>query len=437
MNKKPLIAGIVLIVCVLLVGGGIGAWKWLQIREAANQPAPPHLTSVEVVKAERMVHQPTARLVGTVVAKRAVSVANEVAGVVREVGFMTGDEVQEGQMLLQLDTATELADLAAAEAAQAVASRAVEVSEADVRVAQSNLELAESNQRRFETAGSAVSAADIDRVNADLRKARADIERSQSAVARAKAEVDQAAARVEQIRTVIAKKTLKAPFRALASIRNVHPGQYLAEGTQIVTLAEITEDIYLDFAVPQEYAARVVPGMVVVARSDVLSEESLQIKVLSMDAVVNPSTRNIRVRSSVADPEHRLRQGMFIDVEVPTDPAREYVTIPTTAVRRGAFGDHVYVVTPGTAEQQIPGFPPVSVANIRMVTLEADIGGRVLVSKGLEGGEEIAAGGSFKLMDKAMVVKGGAPGSGGSRGGPGGPPAAGAGEAASTSAAVK
>lgn len=405
MNKKPLFAGIALIVVVLLAGGALALVKYRRIQAEANRPEVPHIQTVKVEKAERIVHQPTARLVGTVVAKRSVLLANEVSGVVKEVGFETGDEVQPGQVLLRLDASTELADLAAAEAAHAVALRAVEVAEAEVRVAESFLELAESNQRRFQTAGSSVSAADIDRVNADLRKAKADHERAQSGAARARAVVDEAAARVAQIRTIIEKKTLRSPFHARASIRNVHPGQYLTEGTSIVTLTEITDDIYLDFAVPQEYTPRVQPGMVVTARSDVLGTDAIKITVLSMDAVVNPNTRNIRIRSSIADPEHKLRQGMFIDVEVPTEPPSEHVAIPTTAVRRSAFGDHVYVIQPGDPSKAMPGMPPLSVAKMRMVRLGEDLGGRVLVLKGLDAGEEVATDGSFKLMDGALVMR--------------------------------
>jgi membrane fusion protein (multidrug efflux system) len=190
-------------------------------------------------------------------------------------------------------------------------------------------------------------------------------------------------------------------------MRTVHPGQYLAEGTSIVMLAEITDDIYLDFAVPQEYAVRVKPGTVVTASSRVLGQNDAKITVISMDATVNPTTRNVRVRSSVADPEHRLKQGMFIDVEVPVEAPKEFVAIPNTAIRRAAFGDHVFVLTPGEA-------PPAMVAKMRMVTIGPDLGGKVIITSGLTAGEKIAAAGSFKLREGAVVMqakpKDGAPG---------------------------
>src|SRR5262249_28718292 len=140
--------------------------------------------------------------------------------------------------------------------------------------------------------GESATQMEIDRANADLDKAKADLEREQSSVVRAQADRDQAQARVQQIKTIIAKKTLRSPFKARAGMRTVHPGQYLAEGTQIVSLTELTDDIYLDFAVPQEYASRATKDMVVDASSAMLGGDHVKITVVSVDATVNPTTRN-------------------------------------------------------------------------------------------------------------------------------------------------
>ncbi len=420
MKKQPVIAGIVLLLVLGGVAGGLAWYRHHKDAAAAGQGGHMPVEVVDVVKAEEMSWQPTSRLVGTVIAKRSVMLANEVAGVVESVTFETGDEVSDGQVLLTMDTATEQAELATAEASERLSEAAIQVAQADIRVSQANLELAKSNQERFKNAGGSISAAEVDRVNAELQKSTADLERQRSSLARAQAELDQAKARANQVRIVIDKKTLKAPFHALASIRTVHPGQYLAEGASIVMLNELTDDIYLDFAVPQEYASRVAPGMVVVASSKVLGSKAVRITVLSMDSMVNPATRNIRVRSTVDDPQHRLKQGMFIDVEVPVDAPENVVTIPTTAVRRAAFGDHVFVIGPGD-DKMAPG---ALAAHQRMVTLGADIGGKVVVISGLKPGEEVASGGSFKLRDGAPVQKA-APASGAAAptGTPGGTPA--------------
>ncbi len=402
MKKKPLIAGISLLAGLLALGGGVAFVKYRSMRAAANQPAfqPPDF--VDVVEATPVSWQPTARLVGTVIAKRSVTLANEIAGTVTEVGFDSGEQTTAGQVLVQMDVSTETADMHTAEAAARVARAAVEVAQANIQSSQASVQLAESNQRRFRDAGKSVSASDLDRMNTELDKARADLQRQQSDLVKARAEVEQAEARVRQIQTLIAKKTLRAPFLARASMRTVDPGQYLKEGTSIVSLTEVTDDIYLDFAVPQDYAARVAPGAVVVAKSQMLGSESVRITVVSIDSTVNPTTRNVRVRSSVPNPDQRLKPGMFIDIEVPVEAARQFVAVPTTAVRRAAFGDHVFVLEPGDPA----GDPPGSFrARQRMVKLGPDIAGKVIISEGLKMGEQLATSGSFKLHEGSLVMK--------------------------------
>jgi membrane fusion protein (multidrug efflux system) len=420
MKAKPVIAGIALLLVLILTAGGLWYWRHTKDVAASKAPAPPRMSFVDVVTAESTQWQPTAKLVGTIIAKRSISLANEIVGVVTEVGFTSGDTVEPGQVLLRLDATSELADLAAAEAALRLGEASIEFEDATAKVAQSNLALAQSNQRRFSDAATthSVSASEVDKVNAEVTRASADLEGARASVGKAQAERDQSRARRDQIKTTIAKKTLVAPFRARAGMRTIDPGQYLPEGTQIVGLTELTDEIFLDFAIPQEYASRVIPGSVVMASSRLLGGDAVPIRVEAIDSTVNPNTRNVRIRSTVQNPNYYLKPGMAIDVVVPMEPAKDYVTIPTTAVRRAAFGDHVFVLIPGDPQKEMPGAMH---AQQRMVTLGADLGGKVIVAKGLSAGEKIAAGGSFKLMEGALVLQsppGGAPA------GPGGPPTA-------------
>lgn len=406
MKKSDAIAGGVVVICLLLAGGSLAGWKLLSLQAQAEEAAfePPEF--VDVVTAEATSWQPTSRLVGTVFAKRSVTLANEVVGVVTEIGFDSGQTVEAGQTLVVMDTSTERALLASAEAAVRLAEAAIDVADAQIAGAESDLKLALNNQRRFEVAasGNSVSPSESDRIEAEVERAVANLARERAEKARALADRDQSEARAEEIRTLIAKKTLVAPFRARVGIRTVHPGQYLGEGARIVELTELTDDIYVDFAVPQESAARVKPGSVVMARSETLGAESVAITVVSIDATANPTTRNVRIRSSVPNPDYRIKPGMFIDVEVPVEAARDSIAIPATAVRRAAFGNHVYVLVPGDPKMDPPGAMR---AHQRMVTLGPDIGGRVIVVSGLEAGEKIAASGSFKLREGALVFAAG------------------------------
>lgn len=418
MNRKQIIAGAALIGGVLLIGAGLAWWKYRDMTSGAGGGMePPEF--VEITQAESTTWQPTARLVGTVIATRAVNLANEVVGVVTEVGFNSGDVVQPGQVLIRLDTATEEADLAGAQAAERLAEASIDIAQANVRAARANLDLAESNSRRTReasTTGSVVTESELDRVKAEVEQAAAVLQREQSSLASARAEVDQRRAQVLQLQTIISKKTLTAPFLSRAGMRTIHPGQFLAEGTTIVSLTELTDDIYVDFAVPQEYAARVNPGTVVMAKSAMLGSDSVPITVVSMDATVNPTTRNLRVRSSVPNPGYLLRPGMFVDVEVPVEEPRPYITVPVTAVRRAAFGDHVFTLEPGDPQKDPPGAMR---ARQRMITLGPALDGRVIVRSGLEVGDRIAATGSFKLREGALTMQAPPPGA---PPGPGGPP---------------
>jgi membrane fusion protein (multidrug efflux system) len=192
-----------------------------------------------------------------------------------------------------VDDRTEQSDLLAAQASVRLAEAAMEVARAGIQVAQADLDFAKATQRRYQDASvsRSVSDTEVDRAKSAYDRATADLQRQQASLVQAEAERDQARARVQQIETILAKKQLVAPFRARASMRTVHPGQYLAEGTSIVELTELTDQIYLDFAVPQEYSTRVEPGAIVIAQSRLLGSDQAQIKVESMDATVNPVTR--------------------------------------------------------------------------------------------------------------------------------------------------
>lgn len=384
MRGKGVVVTVVGIGVLLAAAGG----AWYVMQEKAPQPgteaaAYEPMEAAQIIEAREIDWQPMADMVGTVIAIRSVAVRNELAGVVREVGYQSGDIVEEGQVLLRQDETSDQADLEAVRAS-------VRVAEASVTQARSEIELAKTElERLIGVPSGAIAAVEIDRARNTLETAKADL-------GRWVAEVDQANARVAQIEARIAKLTIRAPFRARAGLRTVHEGQYLAEGADVVTLQEVTEKIYLDFAVPQEYAARVVPGTIVMANGELLGPEPAPIEVVASDATVNNQTRNLRVRAIVNNPGGLLVPGMFVQVEVPIDSPQRFVVVPTTAVRRAAYANSVFVIAPdesGTVR-----------AHQRYVSLGQTVGEDVIVLDGLKPGEKIAAAGSFKLRDGVAVM---------------------------------
>lgn len=370
----------------LLAGGG-----YMLLRHRGSPPAEmqaaafEHFEAAELVEADEMTWQPTADLVGTAVAMRSVMLRNELSGVVRHVGFESGDIVEAGHVLIRQDETTDKADLEAVRAS-------VRVAEANIAQADSEIRLAEAELQRLRSAGErAVAAVELDRANARLDTATAD---------RGKwiAEADQARARVAQMEARIAKLTIVAPFKARVGMRSVHEGQYLAEGADIVALQEVSDTIYLDFAIPQKYTAYVSPGTTVMAYADLLGDEPVQIKIVAADATVNNQTRNLRVRSIVDNTRGLLVPGMFVQVRVPIEQPRTYVVVPSVAVRRAAYANSVFVIAPDEHG--------VTRAKQRYVTLGQTVGESVIVLEGLEPGDSIAAAGSFKLRDGVKVVPG-------------------------------
>lgn len=386
MKRSPIVASVAIIAGLLLAGGALALWKYRQIKAGGAQGGFEPAWAVETVKASTATFQPKAKMIGTVLAVQYVDVRNELAGVVTKVGFESGAVVEAGQTILQQDTTTEEAELQAAMAA-------VKVAEAGAEVVRANISLWETNTRRFAQAVemNAAPASELDNARAQLASAKAQLEQSAAASAEAKA-------MVAQIESRIAKKNIKAPFRARAGLRNVHPGQYLAEGTTVVSLQALTDDIYVDVAVPQDQAEQVKVGDVFMANSAVLGPEPTPIRVAAMDAVVNPNTRNVRIRGVFKNPGERLRPGMFMDVEVPIGDAQTVIVVPTTAIRRASYGDHVFLIGPGQKPDELR-------AKQVFVTLGPTLGDQVTVLKGLDVGAEVAAAGSFKLNDGSLVMR--------------------------------
>ena len=386
MNRTSIVAASVIFGAILCTATVLTLWKRQAMAADASKVAHEPAMSVQVVAAREATWRPTADLVGTVLATQWVNLSNEVGGAIKDMTFESGAIVEKGQTLIQLDDSTEQANLATQEAM-------VRSLEASVNVMEARLHLADADMRRFIEAKK-VNAA----VEADLDKAGAILEEAKASKVRAIADVEEARTRVQEVRTLIAKKVIKAPFRGRVGLRNIHPGQYLKEGENVVMLQEVGDTIYLDFAVPQEYVARVKPGMTVMATSPVLGPEPVAIAVVAMDATVDNTTRNVRVRSIVDNKDDRLRPGMFIDIRVPSDLPSQVVVVPLTAVRRASYADHVFVIGPGKAPKELR-------ATQRFIKLGPTIGNDVIVLEGLKVGEEIASTGSFKLREGTLVLK--------------------------------
>jgi membrane fusion protein (multidrug efflux system) len=355
-THKTWIASSLLFLSVVAAGGALAGWKHATLAEeaaaAAAEPEPAEAVTVAVARAET--HRRTMTAIGTVLALQSITLRNELAGTVREARLAPG-VVEEGDLLVQLDVSVEEAELAAREA---------------------ELVHAEAQLRRVSSLGEAVAEMEVDRARADRDVARAEIER---------------------VRALIAKKTIRAPFRARVGLSDVHLGQYLNEGTVLTTLQGVADAVHVDFAVPQQVAAglREQDVVEIVARS---GGEPLDAHVVAVDARVDAATRNatVRARVDLDGPGGELAPGAAVRVRVAVDRPRDGVAIPATALRKGPEGDHVFVIEPdGDGRAR---------AHARPVETGVMLGDEVLVHAGLAAGEQVAASGSFKLRDRTLVA---------------------------------
>lgn len=398
MKRSAIVAASVLFGVIGLAAAGL----WFVKYRRDHAPPPPvfdHMESAEIVLAKKVLFQPRSELTGTVFSRRTVRVQNEMSGIVKKVNFESGSIVEADQVLITLDDSTDRADLAALEAS-------VRVSEADLNVVEARIRLAEAEYDRQLQANrvAATSAMEVDRAKAEVDKAAAER-------ARVQAEIEEAKAKVQQMQVRLAKFTIRAPFRSRVGMRSVHEGQFLppqmgmgGDGGSVAVLEEVSDTVYLDFAVPQEFLRSVQPGMIVEAASELFPGQPLSLKVVALDSSVDRGTRNIRVRSEVKNPGGTLRQGMSVKVSVPVDVPVEYVAVPAVAIRRASYGDAVYAVEKDKdgKDRAVQRF-----VKLGPVVSEPDATGGaawIAVLTGVKEGDRIAATGSFKLRESAIVI---------------------------------
>jgi membrane fusion protein (multidrug efflux system) len=313
------------------------------------------MESITVATARAREHRRTTTSIGTVLALRSVALRNELAGTVAQANLSPGEIVDAGTVLVALDVSVEEAELAAQEA-QAT--------------------LADAQMRRMERANQSRGASEMD-------------------VDRARAERDVAKAQLTRTRAVIEKKTIRAPFRARIGMSDLHPGQYLKEGTELTTLQGVDESVHVDFSVAQDVAATLRQGDTVRVFAPGASTP-MDAKVVAVDARVDPSTRNSMVRAQIDGVRDLPSPGASVRVLVPVGPPFTAVAVPVNALRKGPGGDQVYVIAADDQGKQR--------AHARRVRSGAVLGDEVLIVEGLTPGEQVAASGSFKLRESVLVA---------------------------------
>lgn len=343
------------VVVILLLSGIYGVIvmvKAKQFAPGAMPEFPPE--TVSAAEAAGMEWRGAVRAIGELRAEQGIAVSSEVGGIVRALHFESGDAVEAGALLVELDADVEKAELAAATAALRLAE--VELARTRRLVAQAT-----------------VAEAELDR---------------------AIAAADEAAARVGALEARIAQKAIRAPFGGTLGIRRVELGQYVAGGAAMVSL-EATEKMKVEFTVPQGDSGKIAVGQALRVRTDAEPGVEYAGEITAFESRVDPATRTLSVEGIVENPHGRLRPGMFGVVETVLPEARAVVGVPQTAVYYQSFGNSVFVVKNGENGQTVEQ---------RFVRLGEQRGDIVEVLKGVEAGEQVVTSGVFKLRNGGRVV---------------------------------
>ncbi|MBA1278295.1 efflux RND transporter periplasmic adaptor subunit [Stutzerimonas stutzeri] len=358
LRRMLLMLGAVIVVVLILA-----AIKFNSIYTQIQQfkaPKPP--VNVEVVESRRQPWQRQLSAIGTLTAFQGIDLSVEVVGTVSDVQFRSGEKVNKGQPIVLLDSEIEQASLVAAEA--------------DLHLAKVEFERARSLVDR-----QAISRSEYDRLNAESQKA---------------------AATVAQLKASLAKKRILAPFSGTIGIRQVDVGDFVAAGTPIATLQDLST-LFVDFYVAEQQVPSLAIGLPVHIQVPAFPGERFTGTLVALNPKVDVTTRNIQVRAELANPGERLLPGMFADLQVLLPDDEPQVVVPETAITYTLYGNSLLLVKEGQAPEPEEGDvapernEPYLVVERRFVETGERRDGRVVILDGLDAGEKVVIAGQLKL----------------------------------------
>jgi membrane fusion protein (multidrug efflux system) len=343
----------------IVVLAGLGFAKFRQIESAvaasAFQPPPEAVTSVVAQKQE---WPATMTAIGSLEAVHGVTVSADLPGTVARINFDSGKAVQQGDVLVELDTRQERAQLASLEAQQ--------------ELAQANF----GRMRELVNAG-VISRQEFDQATSQQKATEAN---------------------VAEIKATIARKTIRAPFSGILGIRKVNLGQYLPAGSPIVS-NQTLNPIYVNVGVPQQAVAQVHVGRKLQVTTEDVAGKVFTGTVTAIDAEVDPTTRNIQIQATLPNPDGKLRPGMFVNVQLAVGASHPVMPLPASSINYAPYGDSVFVIT----DLKDPKGQTYRGVRQQFVKVEGARGDQVAIISGLNPGDEVVTSGVFKLRNGAAV----------------------------------
>jgi membrane fusion protein (multidrug efflux system) len=304
--------------------------------------------------------QTTLQSVGSFSAVEGASLSAQVQGTVQKIGFQDGQDAKKGDLIVQLLADQQIATLKQYQAAEA------------------NAQITYDRDARL-IKGNTIAQSQVDTGQADLNAAQAQVAAQQA---------------------LIDQYSIRAPFDGRLGVKLVSLGQYLAAGTAVVTLQSL-DPIQLDFSMPQQALSQVKVGQTVTATVDAYDSQAFTGAITAISPLVDSLSRNLTIRASFANPDHKLLPGMFGNVSVVIGEPQDHIALPQTAVTINPYGNIVYVVTDKGAG---PDGKPQLVASQKFVTTGQARGDQIAVTKGVNVGEIVVTSGQLKLSNGSPVI---------------------------------
>lgn len=314
--------------------------------EKAPKAKPTALVEVAPIKA--MTFTDAVEAVGTALANEQVVLSAPVTERITSINFADGGYVAKGQVIATMAIATERAELAAAQA-QALQAK-------------QQLDRVQSLKARgFATAAS------LDQQFALSNAARAN---------------------ADQARASIDDRVIRAPFSGWASLRTISTGAIVTAGTAIATVSDISR-IKLDFTIPETRLSLIREGQPIRAISAAWADRPFTGTIATIDPVIDPNTRAVRVRAILPNPDRALKPGMLLTVSI-TARERQSLALPELAVI-GDGDDRYAFLLEGR--------------KVKRVKVETGIrqNGLVEITGGLKAGQSVVTEGVVKLSDGMTV----------------------------------
>lgn len=358
MTKKMVImlAAVGILFCGIF---GYKAFTGMMMKKFMSAGGMPPVT-ISTVRAATQEWLPQLKAVGSLRAVQGVDVTCESAGLVQSILFKSGDDAKAGQLLVQFNVDSDIAQLNALEASAELAKITYE-------------------RDRKQLDAQTISQAALDADAADLKVK---------------------LAQVAQQKALVNKKTIRAPFAGRLGINLVNQGQYVNPGDKIVTLQAL-DSIYVDFYLPQQELSLISKDQGLIITTDSFPGRTFSGTVSAVNPKVDPQTRNMQVEAIIKNPKHELLPGMYVSVQVQAGEKQHYLTLPRTAVTFNPYGETVYLVEEKGKDKT---GKPALFAKQAFITIGLSRGDQVAILSGIKVGDLVVSSGQLKLKSGSPII---------------------------------